>query len=89
MSGMAKTNGYGLKRGEVKSSALKAIIVALFILADIAGYGGHFSAASAITSSTVLGRTYSGYIDTLAELPTDFGPPSPGPTDPTGPFPGP
>jgi hypothetical protein len=42
MSGMAKTNGYGLKRGEVKSSALKAIIVALFILADIAGYGGPF-----------------------------------------------
>jgi hypothetical protein len=78
-----------LKRGDVKKNPLKAIIVALFILSDIAGYGGHFFAASACTSSTVLGRTYSGYIDALAEVPTGFGPPSPGPTDPNGPFPGP
>jgi hypothetical protein len=89
MRGMRKTNGYGLKRGDVKISALKAIIVALFILSDIAGYGRHFSAANVGTSSTVVSRTCSGYIDALAEVPTDFGPPSPGPTDPNGPFPGP
>ena len=89
MSGMPKTKGCGLQRGDVKSSAMKAIIVALFILSDAAGHGCHFTAASAGSSSTVVGRTYSGYIDALAEVATDFGPPSPGPTDPNGPFPGP
>jgi hypothetical protein len=82
-------NGCGLKFGNAKSSALKAIVLGLVILSDLAGSGQALSAGPADTASSVSGGTHSGSIIALAELPRDFGPPSPGPTDPNGPFPGP
>jgi len=81
--------GYGLKLGDANGSALKAIIFGLVILSAIAGLGQAFHTGRADTALPVVGRTSSGSIVALAELPTDFGPPSPGPTDPSGPFPGP
>jgi|RhiMethySRZTD1v2_1073278.scaffolds.fasta_scaffold185434_4 hypothetical protein len=83
-------SGYGMRRSDSKTgSVLLAIILALVILSDIAGFAPLFSAESAGAAATVIGGTHSGYIEALAELPADFGPPSPGPTDPNGPFPGP
>ena len=81
-------NECGLKFGKAKSSALKAIVLGLVILSDLAGSGQAFS-AGANAASPVVGSPYSTSIIALAELPRDFGPPSPGPTDPNGPFPGP
>jgi len=79
-----------MRRSDSKTgSVLMAILLSLVMRSDIAGFAPLFSAESAAGAATATGGTDSGYIEALAELPADFGPPSPGPTDPNGPFPGP
>ena len=79
-----------MRRGDSKTgSVLMAIILALVILLDVARFAPPFSAESPGAAASAIGRSDSAYIEALAELPTDFGPPAPGPTDPNGPFPGP